>query len=238
MTLTLVQISDTHLSDEAPQRMQDLKNCINAINNLPHQPDLVVHTGDITHNGLAQEYKTARALLNELNVPYYVMAGNRDSRAELLAEFSEPQYQLPKKGFVQYSVEHYPVRLIMVDTISEESNKGALCSERLEHLGALLAADTKKPTALFLHHTPYEATGIPDPYQYDNWEDVDNLTQLLSQYSNICGMYCGHVHRFIDGEIAGIPARAISCLAGDLRKGEVTDEERKLPVFRELTLPA
>ena len=126
----------------------------------------------------------------------------------------------------------------MLDTTSENSNKGQLCSGRIAHLEEMLNADTKKPCALFLHHPPYEATGIPDPYQYEDWNDVERLSQLLSRYSNIVGMYCGHVHRFIDGSIAGIQASALSCLAGDLRKGEVTDEERKQSVYKILNLPS
>jgi hypothetical protein len=165
------------------------------------------------------------------------MAGNRDKRIELLSEFADKRYKLAANGWVQYSIEQYSVRLLMVDTVSEHSNKGQLCAERLEHLEEMLLADTTKPVALFLHHPPYEAVGIPDPFQYEDWNDVENLTALLSQFTNVCGMYCGHVHRFIDGSIAGVQASAISCLAGDLRKGEVTDAERKLPVFKSLTLP-
>lgn len=237
MTLRIVHLSDTHISRDKPQRLMDLQHCVQAINALPEQPDVVVHTGDIAHDALPEEYRDARQQLDKLNVPYYVMAGNRDNRAALLNEFSDKRYGLPLDGRVQYSIEHSSVRLLMVDTVCEHSNKGQLCTERLAHLDAMLSADITKPTALFLHHTPFEAVGIPDPYQYEDWSDVDRLAELLSKYPNICGMYCGHVHRFINGEIAGIRASAISCLAGDLRKGEVKDEERKLPIFKELTLP-
>ncbi len=237
MTLQIVQITDTHISNKAPQRLNDLKNCVRSINELPAQPDLVVHTGDISHDGLAQEYHNARKVLDQLNMPYFVMAGNRDSRPELLSEFADQRYQLAAEGWVQYAVEQNSVRLLMVDTVHERSNKGQLCAARLQHLEAMLSADTTKPCALFLHHAPYEAVGIPDPFQFKDWNDVENLSKLLSRFTHICGMYCGHVHRFIDGEIAGVQASAISCLAGDLRKGEVTDEERKLPVFKTLTLP-
>jgi len=236
MTLQIVQISDTHISSDVPERLTDLENCVNAINALDLQPDLVVHTGDISHNGLKEEYHNARVQLDKLNAPYFVMPGNRDNRTALLSEFDDGRYQLSNGGWVQYSLEHYPVRLIMVDTVSNNSNQGQLCKERLAHLDSMLRADTSKPVALFLHHTPYEAVGIPDPYQYENWDDVENLTTLLSGYKNICAMYCGHVHRFIDGEIAGIPASAISCCAGDLRKGEVTEDERKQPVFNAIAL--
>ncbi len=237
MSLRIIQISDTHLCLDVPQRMIDLENCVQAINKLDVPPDLVIHTGDVAHNGLAKEYHSARQLLDQLDPPYFVMPGNRDKRTQLRMEFSQSQFRLPQNGWLQYSIEDYPVRLIMVDTVSDHTNKGELCSSRLKHLDQMLLADTTKPVALFLHHPPYKAEGIPDPYQYENWSDVENLTQLLAQHKNVCGMYCGHVHRFIDGSIAGVRASAITCLAGDLRKGDVSDADRKTPVYKVLNLP-
>ncbi len=238
MNLQIVQISDTHISNDFPQRLSDLENCVRVINDLDTLPELVVHTGDISHNGASEEYHSAKDVLNQLNAPYFVMAGNRDNRTELLAAFADAKYQLPTDGWVQYSIEKYPVRLLMVDTVSEGSNKGQLCEARLRHLEKMLMADTSKPVCLFLHHTPFAAVGIPDPLQFEDWGDVDKLAAILSRFGNIRGIYCGHVHRFMEGEIAGLTASAISCLAGDLRKGDVSEAQRKLPVFKELTLPA
>ncbi len=236
MTLRIIQISDTHLSNDAPQRALDLEHCVQKINEELIQPDLIVHTGDISHNGLHEEYLEAQRLLNVLKAPYFVMPGNRDKRNELLNVFADDQYQIPPKGWVQYSIEKFSVRLLMVDTVCEHSNKGQLCDDRLEHLETMLKADPTKPVALFLHHTPFEAAEIPDPFQFEDWSDVDKLRELLQQHKTIGGVYCGHVHRSIDGEIAGIKARAISCLAGDLRKGKVSDADRTLPVFRTIEL--
>jgi len=236
MTLRIVQITDTHISADNPQRLQDLNNAVEAINTLAQLPELVVHTGDISHDALPEEYQYAREALDQLKMPYFVMPGNRDKREELLAAFADNRYRLPEPGWVQYSVEQSGVRLIMVDTVSQTSNKGQLCEARLTHLETMLETDKSKAVALFLHHPPYEATGIPDPYQYEDWNDVERLTTLLSRYSNICGMYCGHVHRYIDGEISSIQASAITCMAGDLRKGDVSDAQRALPVFKELNL--
>jgi len=238
MTLRIIQISDTHLDHDVPQRMHDLENCIRAINQESRAPDLVVHTGDISHNGLIEEYHTAQQLLDQLNAPYLVMAGNRDKRSELLTVFADDRYQLPTQGWVQYAIEQHDVRLLLVDTVCKQSNKGQLCQNRLNHLESMLQADMSKPVALFLHHTPFEATGIPDPFQFEDWKDVRRLADLMSKYNTICGVYCGHVHRFLDGCIAGVNASAISCLAGDLRKGEVSESERKLPVYKLITLPS
>lgn len=238
MSSTIVQITDTHISRDAPQRTADLEKCVQAINNLDTKPELVIHTGDITHNALPEEYHTARTLLDELEMPYYVMPGNKDKRNLILEEFKDDKFQLPNDGWVQYSIESLPTRLLLLDTLSYDSNQGRLCDERLAHLEGMLNADSSKPVALFLHHPPYEAIGIPDPWQYENWSDVDKLAEIITSHKNISGMYCGHVHRNIDGEIAGLQASAITCLASDLRKGDVSDDDRTTPVFKVLDMTA
>jgi len=236
MSSLIVQISDTHISHDAPQRVQDLKNCVRAINNLHEKPALVVHTGDITHNALPEEYHTARTELDELDMPYHVMPGNKDKRDVLLEEFKHNKYKLPENGWVQYSIESLTTRLLLLDTVSYESNKGRLCAERLDHLEHMLKADQSKPVALFLHHPPYEAIGIPDPWQYEDWDDVNKLAGIICAHKNIKSMYCGHVHRYINGEIANLKASAITCLASDLRKGDVSDDDRAKPVYKVLRL--
>ncbi len=239
MTTHIVQISDTHISSQFPQRTKDLENCVTAINALVDSgsaPALVVHTGDVSHEGSTEEYHIAKQQLDKLHAPYVVMVGNRDKRAELLSVFSANAMQPTCSPWVQYAINDFPVRLLMVDTLSTQSNKGQLCEERLAHLETMLDANPTKPTALFLHHPPYPATGIPDPYQYEDWDDVEKLTALLSRFDNIQAIYCGHVHRFVDGEIAGINASAITCSARDLRKGEMTEKQSNEPVFKSILL--
>ena len=49
--MRIVQISDSHISVKNPARTADLANCIMAINDISPAVDLVVHTGDIVHDG-------------------------------------------------------------------------------------------------------------------------------------------------------------------------------------------
>lgn len=234
MTLRIVQISDTHLSAGFPQRTIDLQRCIQQINEIEPQPDLVIHTGDVSHDGLAEEYNTASRLLDTLRVPYFVLAGNRDNRSELLKVFSDGEHLQPDSDWIQYSVERYATRILVIDTVSTESNKGRFCAQRLEMLRRALDADTSKPSVLFMHHAPFEASEIPDPFQFEDWKEVERLAELLAKYNMVEGIYCGHVHRNIDSTLGSIKASALTCLAGDLRKGRVTDAERELPVFKVL----
>lgn len=237
MSQYIVQISDSHISNDFPQRIADLEKCVQHINALESQPALVIHTGDVAHDGLPEEYKIARQLLEKLESPCFVMAGNRDNRQALLDVFADSRLLHTTDEWIQYSIDHLPVRLLLLDTVSIDSNKGRICQKRFDHLTKLLASDPVKPTLLFLHHPPFEAVGIPDPYQYEDWSDVDKMSELISGYANIRGMYCGHVHRPLDGTIAGLAASAITCAAGDLRKGSVSDAERAQPVFKVIELP-
>jgi predicted MPP superfamily phosphohydrolase len=133
--MIIAQISDTHIaldSPDADQRIRDFELTIADINVLDPAPDVIVHTGDIVHNGRQDEYRQAVATLAKARAPVYVLAGNKDSRVNLrealcrnLALHAE---------FVEYAIDDYPVRLIALDTLSSRSNKGDFCLERVKHL--------------------------------------------------------------------------------------------------------
>ena len=235
--MKIVQISDSHISVDHPDRTRDLQVCIQCINDLSLKPDVVIHTGDITHNGLAEEYRVAKACLDKLDAPYYVLTGNRDKRPELTNTFADGVSINHSDRFIQYSLESFDTRIIVLDTLNEQSNKGELCEERLAHLEKMLATDTVRQTLVFLHHTPFEVPPIPDPFQFENWHDVEKLNRLLASFPSVIGLYCGHVHRNVEGAIANLPVSAITCMARDLRKGELTDEERNRPMYKEITTP-
>ena len=64
--MIIAQISDTHLAldtADADQRIRDFTRTIADINGLDPAPDVIVHTGDIVHNGAQDEYAQAAAAL-------------------------------------------------------------------------------------------------------------------------------------------------------------------------------
>lgn len=231
LTMRIIQISDSHISRKHPARTVDLQTCIQHINAAEPQPDIVVHTGDITHHGRAEEYEIARRLLDNLSAPYFVLAGNRDNRHGLIKVFADGRHIRFGMDFVQYSVEHFDARLILIDTVSEYSNKGRLCQARLAHIEHMLATDTSRPAVLFLHHPPFEVNVVPDPFQFEEWADVKALMAQLGKHHQICGVFCGHVHRNVEGAIGAVRASAVSCVAFDLRKGSAIASNRDLPIF-------
>ncbi|MEE9335206.1 MAG: metallophosphoesterase [Granulosicoccaceae bacterium] len=230
--MRIVHISDSHISVEHPQRTADLRACIDVINVAAKPPDAVMHTGDITHNGVAEEYNIAKQQLDELKVPYFVMPGNKDKRPALIDAFADGHSIRQGDDFIQYSIDHYPVRLVVLDTLSDNSNKGLLGDVRFKHIKEMLEAEPLKPTAVFMHHTPFEVAAIPDPRQFEDWQEVAKLRALFSAHRQISGVYCGHIHRSIDGRLGDLSVSAISCMATDLRKGELTAEQRHMPILR------
>jgi len=102
--MIIAQISDTHIaldSPDADRRIRDLELAIEDINTLDPAPDVIVHTGDIAHNGQVDEYALAAATLAKARPPVFVLAGNRDSRAGLRQAFSAYGYFLPGSDFIE-----------------------------------------------------------------------------------------------------------------------------------------
>jgi len=160
MTLQIVQISDTHITDDVPQRMNDLENCVHTINGLSEPPELVIHTGDITHNGTAPEYHRTRQLLDQLDAPYFVMPGNRDKRPELINEFADERYDLPAQGWVQYSVELSGQKLLVETHCAKRVTKGncvrvVYTISRLCYLKSLISQAGSSYTTLRMRQSVY-----------------------------------------------------------------------------------
>ena len=233
--MRIIQISDSHIALDTPGRLADLRNCVNAVN--AEKPDIVIHTGDVSHNSLAEEYSAARDILDTLTAPYHVLAGNKDTRHLLRSAFHDHGYLAQNDSFIQYSLEQYPTRLIVLDTIKEGDSKGEFCQQRLTHLQTMLEDDSTRPALIFMHHSPYVVDEIPDPWQFHNWQEVEALAELLSKHENIQQVYCGHVHRNVEGTIAGLPVEVLTCIATDLRKGQLSETDRNKVEFRVIELP-
>jgi len=105
--MIIAQISDTHIelgTPDADQRIADFERTIVAINGLDPAPDVIVHTGDIVHNGRPDEYARAVSILAKARMPVHVLAGNKDNRANLRAAFSAQGYLAADSDFIDYAV--------------------------------------------------------------------------------------------------------------------------------------
>jgi len=78
---------------------------------------------------------------------------------------------------------------------------------------------------------------IPDPWQFENWDQINGFEKVLSQFGNIEKIYCGHVHRNVEGSIGNIPVHVLSCMARDLRKGKLSEHDKNRPMYRVIETP-
>ncbi len=232
--MIIAQISDTHIALDTPdadRRMRDFASAIADINALQPAPDVIIHTGDIVHNGRADEYAQAVATLAKARAPVYVMAGNKDNRANLREAFSACGYLGANSDFIDYALDGYPVRLIALDTLSSGNNKGEFCQERVRNLIDLIDAETTKPIAVFTHHPPFEVMVGPDPLHFESQDIMAGLRRALQHSGRVVAVFSGHVHRAASGHVESIPATVMPSIATTLRKGDYPAEMKTRPIY-------
>ena len=232
--MIIAQISDTHIALDTPdadRRLSDFADTIADINALDPAPDVIIHTGDVVHNGRKDEYAAAATILAKARAPVYVMVGNKDDRANLRAVFSGCEYLSRRLGFVDYAIEDFPVRLVALDTLNPDSNRGDFCEQRFRNLHDLIGSDNSKPVAVFLHHPPFEVTVGPHPLHFDAEETMLRLRRALQQSGRVVAIFSGHVHRFTAGSVGNIPASVMTAIATTLRRGEYPDNVKTRPIY-------
>ena len=232
--MIIAQISDTHIALDTPdadRRIQDFAQTIADINALQPAPDVIVHTGDIVHNGRRDEYAEAVATLAKARVPVYVMVGNKDDRANLREAFSPWPYLDPNCDFIDYAIDDYPVRLIMLDTLNPGSSKGDFCRERISRLIDLIDAGSSKPIAVFTHHPPFEVSVGPDPLHFETLDIMSELRRTVQHSDRVVAIFSGHVHRAASGHVERIPATVMPCIATALRKGDYPADMKTRPIY-------
>ena len=232
--MIIAQISDTHIALDtldSGRRIGDFERTIADINALDPAPDVIFHTGDVVHNGRPDEYAEAVRILSQAKAPVYVIPGNKDDRTNLRAAFAPRGYLKPGSDFIEYAVKDYPVRLIAVDTLNTNSNRGDFCPARAKRLTDLIDAETTKPIAVFAHHPPFQVPVGPDPLNFETPEMLERLRQALQHSERVIGVFSGHVHRPAEGRVGRIPAIVVPCIATPLRKGEYPPRIKDRPVY-------
>ena len=170
-------------------------------------PQAVLVTGDVAATGEEVQYEAFLALTRRhLSVPVYVVPGNHDRREALRRVLGGLPGLGGGTGFIQYVVEDWPVRLVMLDTQVSGQNYGELCAERLGFLDRVLAAAPDRPTVIAMHHPPFKCgIGFMDR---DNLRNADDLRAVLTRHPQVEQIVCGHIHRTVTGRIAQVPAMA------------------------------
>lgn len=231
--MIVAHISDTHIAVDLPdadRRRQNLEQTIADINELDPLPDAIVLTGDLTQHGRPEEYRIAAAALAKARMPFYLVPGNRDNKANLRAAFASRGFFPAGSPFLQYAVERHPVRILVLDTIGD-SNKGDYCPERVQHLIEMAEADPTKPIAAFAHHPPFDIPEGPERLHYKDYDAMGRVTRALEHSGRVAGVFSGHIHRAVAGHAGRVRASVTPCIATPLRWGEYPEHMKTLPVY-------
>ncbi len=232
----IAQMTDIHVGfapDEQPEELNltRFRATLARLLNGPNRPDLLVLSGDITDHGDLESFAKTAEMLKDCPCPIIPLVGNHDSRAGLLSAF--PQVVPADGGFLHYVVEApLGLRIICLDTLEDGRHGGAFCEARAEWLAARLAEAPDTPTLIFMHHPPVVA-GIDwmDPAPDEPW--IMRLREVLEGQRQVQAIHCGHLHRQITTQFAGIPLGVTPSVA-PLVAMDLNPIDKDVPDNREL----
>ena len=224
--MLLCQISDPHIVPRgmlAYGRVDTgamLERCVRKILALPRLPDAVVATGDLADHGTVEEYERLAELLAPLQMPLYLVVGNHDDARALQSVFPDHAYLTGGDGFVQYVIDDFDVRLVMLDTTVPGAPGGELCARRLQWLDRTLG-ESARPTIIAQHHPPF-TTGLTLMDQM-GLSNPEAEAAAIERHRHVQCVVSGHYHRNIQTRFAGTVASVCPSTAHqltlDLRPG-------------------
>lgn len=200
------QLTDLHvrpegqLSNGRVDTNRLTEQAFRAVAALDPRPDAVLITGDLTECGLAQEYAVLAELLRILPMAVFVIPGNHDRRDVLRQSLAHLPGVTSDRQFVQYAIEDFPVRVVMLDSTVAGEDHGELCTERLAFLEARLAEKTDTPTIVALHHPPF-VCGIAHMDRI-NLRNAAGFAAIIARHKQVQRIISGHHHRPITATIA------------------------------------
>jgi 3',5'-cyclic AMP phosphodiesterase CpdA len=184
-----VQISDTHIGFNRPANTDvagTLDAVIGKINALAEQPDLILHTGDLTHQAKADEFDTLDQRLRSLrqrNVFY--VPGEHDLTGDdghIFRDRFKKMWQ---------SFDHNGVHFVGLNNCAQLDGLGNIGTEQMDWLAKDLSglADST-PVVVFAH--------IPLWALYPKWgwgtKDSEQALGLLKRFGSVTVLN-GHIHQ-------------------------------------------
>ena len=202
-SLTLVQITDTHIFADADENFDGLNTSasLESVQALIQQTitspiDLVLVTGDLVHNPLAEAYEKLATMLNDFDCPVMCLPGNHDDPALMEQHLNTANLSTSK------SISLNNWQLLLLNSHLPASHAGKLSDSEMQWLKQQLDASHNKHVMLALHHHPVSiASSWMDSMMLQNHAD---FLQLIGRYDNIKLMVWGHIHQEFHAEYKGI----------------------------------
>ena len=197
-SFSFVQISDSHIGFDKPANADvtaTLQAAINKINALPVEPDLILHTGDLSHLSKPGEFDTLDQVLKgaQPKQVFYV-PGEHDVSLDNGKQFLD-RYGKGSKGSGWQSFDHKGVHFVgLVNVLDfKPGGLGILGHEQLEWLeDDLKGRGSSTPIVVFAH--------IPLWAAYPEWgwatEDSAQALVYLKRLGSVTVLN-GHIHQIM-----------------------------------------
>lgn len=182
-------LTDTHIASQA-QSVLDLEACIEDINS-DSTIDFAIFGGDITEFGSDAEIKLAKSIIDKLNKPYYIVAGNHDSK------WSESGCNTFAKvfGYEHFCFDAFGITFIGTNSGPNMRMAPALVPrESIVWLDSLISATPSQKPVIFVNHFPMDSSVL------NYFEVLDILKE-----SNVQMLIGGHWHNNTILDFEGIP---------------------------------
>ncbi len=213
MVFVIAQVSDVHIGGPAVGSGERFSEAVAEINAMSRQPDLVLATGDLTHNGTEEEWVEFQERIAPLAAPWEAITGNHDRKIDEL------------RG--HRTMDAGPLRLVLLDTSTD-----VFTDEDAQWLDAALGG-SEGPTVVAVHQPPFE-TGIW-------WMDCvglkgfELLEEVVRRHPQTIQILSGHVHRAIHTNWGGCsvfacPSTSVT-VAGDLDQSHDPAETAEGPMI-------
>ena len=193
-SFSFVQISDTHMGFNKPANTDvaaTLQAAIAKINALPSQPDLIIHTGDLTHLAKAEEFDALDQSLKSLKQrEVFYVPGEHDVTGDDGKLYLE-RFGKGSMGKGWRSFNHKGVHFIGLHNAEQLEGLGNIGAEQLDWMKKdLSGVSASTPVVVFAH--------IPLWAVYPQWgwgtKDSEQALALLKRFGSVTVLN-GHIHQ-------------------------------------------
>ena len=189
---TFVQISDSHIGFNKAANADvtaTLQAALDKIDDLPHAPDFLIHTGDLTHSSKPAEFDTLDQTLGKRRQVFYV-PGEHDTSVDDGKMYLD-RYGNGSQGNGWYSFDQHGVHFIGLVNVVQLEGMGRLGKPQLDWLKKDLGGlKSSVPIVLFAH--------IPLWAVYPTWgwgtSDSEQAFAMLRRFGSLTVLN-GHIHQ-------------------------------------------